>query len=304
MKAAKDNQTTIQNVNIKIDPVVKESAESVLANMGLNMSAYIGMCLRKLAQDREIPFTQKADPEFWATEYRAYKTKKIVDSGIIHPVLNLYRDLIKFITEAGDEIGIKLFFAEVNGTDPDTITFANDMLGNITFGKSLSVAHRTASTFLETMSSNFLWDTEPFTLYKEALKSIDEKILDGCFEITKNADTDIAELFATVFDFDMTEDYGLPINREDSVFFVDQLFSYAVDAYNENPDSIVLRYTGQVGGSALAIALSSASIAQDALSKCCLNVKYKAGNASSIIDEFKDKISESKDAIEGGEQND
>lgn len=306
MKAAKDNQTTqttIQNVNIKIDPVVKESAESVLANMGLNMSAYIGMCLRKLAQDREIPFTQKADPEFWATEYRAYKTKRIVDSGIILPVLNLYSDLVKFINGVGGGIVAKLFLAEVNGTSPDTITFANDMLDNMTFGKSLYEAHVTVSTFLETMSSD-AWAAEPFTLYKETLESIDEKILDGCFEITKNTDADIAELFATVFDVDMTDDEDFAITRENSVMIVDQLFSYAVDAYNENPDSIVLRYTGQVGGSALAIALSSASGAQDMLSKCRLDVKYKAGNASSIIDELKNKTSESKDAIEGGEQND
>lgn len=294
MKAAKDNQTTqttIQNVNIKIDPVVKESAESVLANMGLNMSAYIGMCLRQLAQDREIPFTQKANPEFWATEYRAYKTKRIVDSGIIQPVLDLYNDLGHFINGLEGTIQAKLISVELNGTSPDMIDFANEMLGDMTFGKSLVEAHVRMSMFLDSMS-NF-GGIEPFTIYKETFESIDKKILDGCFKIAENVDADLVELYAIVFDIDMTEGTDFAITRENSVMIVDQLFSYAVDAYNENPDSIVLRYTGQIGGSALAIALSSSSAAQDMLSSLHLNVRYNTGVAPSLFDK-----------TEGGEQND
>lgn len=294
MKSAKDNQTTqttIQNVNIKIDPVVKESAESVLANMGLNMSAYIGMCLRQLAQDREIPFTQKANPEFWATEYRAYKTKRIVDSGIIKPVLDLYNDLGHFINSLEGTIQAKLISVELSGTSPDTIDFANEMLGNMTFGKSLVDTHVKVSSLLDSLSD--LGNVKPFTVYKETLESIDEKILDGCFEIAENSDIDIVELFSTVFDIDTTEDTGFAITRENSVMIVDQLFSYAVDAYNENPDSIVLRYTGQIGGSALAIALSASSAAQDILSSLHLIVRYNTGVAPSFFDKTK-----------GGEQND
>ena len=294
MKAVKDNQTTqttIQNVNIKIDPVVKESAESVLANMGLNMSAYIGMCLRKLAQDREIPFTQKADPEFWATEYRAYKTKRIVDSGIIKPVLDLYNDLGHFINSLEGTIQAKLVSVELSGTSPDTIDFANEMLGNMTFGKSLFETHMKVSSLLDSLSN--LGKVKPFTVYKETLESIDEKILDGCFEIAENSDIDIVELFSTVFDIDTTEDTDFAITRENSVMIVDQLFSYAVDAYNENPDSIVLRYTGQIGGSALAIALSTSSAAQDMLSSLHLIVRYNTGVAPSFFDKTK-----------GGEQDD
>lgn len=301
MKAAKDNQTTqttIQNVNIKIDPVVKESAESVLANMGLNMSAYIGMCLRQLAQDREIPFTQKADPEFWATEYRAYKTKRIVDSEIISPVLKLYGDLGKFISGIGGAIQAELLSAELGGTSPDMIDFANEMLGKMTFGKSLIEAHVRMSMVLDSMS-NF-GDIEPFTIYKEAFESIDKKILDGCFKIAEKADTDLVELYATLFDIDMTDDEDFAITRENSVMIVDQLFSYAVDAYNENPDSIVLRYTGQVGGSAFAVYLSTASSAQEMFSGLNLDVTYNTGVAPHIVN----NIPSLADKINGGEQND
>lgn len=33
-------------ISFKVDSVVKESAEAVLAGSGLNTSAYLGMCLR------------------------------------------------------------------------------------------------------------------------------------------------------------------------------------------------------------------------------------------------------------------
>ncbi|WP_144744274.1 type II toxin-antitoxin system RelB/DinJ family antitoxin [Enorma burkinafasonensis] len=292
MKATKDTQVTIQNVNLKIDPVVKESAESVLANMGLNMSAYIGMCLRQLAQDREIPFTQKADPEFWATEYRAYKTKRIVDSGIIQPAINLYTEIGKLITGISGEIEAKMLVAEIDGTSPTVIELANDMLGDVTFDKSLNATHVKVSMLLESVSGiekRFAGDKDvkPFTAYRETLESIDGKILDGCFEIAENLDVNILELFGTVFDLDTTEDEGFTITRENSVLLVDQLFGYAVETYSENPDSIVLRYTGQVGGSALAIALSAASAAQDMLSKCNLDVKYNTGVAPALLDKNK-----------------
>lgn len=294
MKAIKDTQITIQNVNLKIDPVVKESAESVLANMGLNMSAYIGMCLRQLAQTREIPFIQKADPEFWATEYRAYKTKRIVDSGIIPPVLYLYLQITKLIAEISAEIEVKMLAAEIDGTNPVVIERANNIFGDTTFGKSLYETHRKASLVLESVSSlekrfSDDKDTAPFTIYKEAFESINEKILDGCSEIVEHLDVDILELFSTVFDGDTVE----TITRENSVFLVGELFGYAVKAYNENPDSIVLRYTGQVGGSALAISLSTASTAQDSCSKWRLKVKYNAGVAPALLNMNK-----------GGEQND
>ncbi|MFR3275899.1 MAG: type II toxin-antitoxin system RelB/DinJ family antitoxin [Sutterella wadsworthensis] len=303
MKEIKDTQITAQNVNFKIDPVVKESAESVLANMGLNMSAYIGMCLRQLAQDREIPFTQKADPGFWAAEYRTYKVKRIIDSGIIKPVLDLYVDLGTFINGIEGVIQAKLLSAELGGISPDVIDRANGMLGEMTFRKSLADVHVMMSMFLDGISkieSTNLEDIEPFTIYREAFESIDKKILDGCFEIAESAGTDLVELYETVFDIDRTYGEDFTITRETGAMLVVQLFDYAADAYNENPDSIVLRYTGQVGGSAVAALLSAATAARKMLSSIHLNVTYNTGVAPSLVN----NIPSIDDKNKGGEQND
>lgn len=68
-------------VNFKIDSVVKESAEAVLSGMGLNVSAYLGMCMRKLAQDQEIPFDLKVDADFWLTEAQVSRAASLIKSG-------------------------------------------------------------------------------------------------------------------------------------------------------------------------------------------------------------------------------
>lgn len=283
MRTAKDAQVTIQNVNLKIDPVVKESAESVLANMGLSMSAYIGMCLRQLAQNREIPFTQKADPEFWATEYRAYKTKRIVDAGIIEPMSKLYSDILRSIPKMKGQLEEELLAAQAKGTAPEMIKIAGNLLdGSSPFDKDIANVHArigivlaTIPRFVEIFSGdeNIL---RPFATYKAALESLDAKIIDSCYEIASDAsgvNTTIKELFCTVFDIDASEADTFTVTRENSVTLVAPLFSYAIDAYDENPGSITLRYTGQIGGSALAMALSNASDYRMLLCKERLNVK-------------------------------
>lgn len=98
VKMIKDTQVNIQNVNFKIDSVVKESAESTLASMGLNMSSYIGMCLRQVAQDRKVPFAPSADPLFWESEYRVYKVKRMVECGLLMRIVVLYQYVCMSIT--------------------------------------------------------------------------------------------------------------------------------------------------------------------------------------------------------------
>lgn len=90
MKGIKDTQSTIQNVNIKLDPVVKGSAEGVLSGMGLSMSAYVGMCLRQLAQDRRVPFAQTVDPDFWVAEAKVNAAKAHIDSGAFDAAFGAY----------------------------------------------------------------------------------------------------------------------------------------------------------------------------------------------------------------------
>ena len=89
----KQNEETVQNVNFKIDSVVKSSAEATLSSMGLNMSAYIGMCLRQLAQDRKIPFTQTIDPDFWTIEAQVSEAKSYIDSGMFSTIIELKTSL-------------------------------------------------------------------------------------------------------------------------------------------------------------------------------------------------------------------
>ena len=50
-------QTGITNLNIRIDKMTKESAESIFDEMGLNMTSAITMFLRQTVRDRRLPFT-------------------------------------------------------------------------------------------------------------------------------------------------------------------------------------------------------------------------------------------------------
>ena len=94
MENKKTQESTTQLVNFKIDPVVKESADSVLSGMGLNMSAYIGMCLRKLAQDRSVPFELSVDADFWAKETVVSNVMRIINSGAFDSICAL-RETVK-----------------------------------------------------------------------------------------------------------------------------------------------------------------------------------------------------------------
>lgn len=76
--STKSNDQAPQSVNFKIDPVVKEAADSVLSGMGLNISAYVGMCLRQVAQDRKVPFKPTTNPGFWLGEEEVSKAIKIL----------------------------------------------------------------------------------------------------------------------------------------------------------------------------------------------------------------------------------
>ena len=53
-------QTT--QINFRIDEDVKKSAESVLDDLGLSMSAAITVFLKKVGRERRIPFDLSLDP--------------------------------------------------------------------------------------------------------------------------------------------------------------------------------------------------------------------------------------------------
>lgn len=273
MKEIKDTQITAQNVNFKIDPVVKESAESVLANMGLNMSAYIGMCLRQLAQDREIPFIQKADPEFWAAEYRAYKAKRIIDSGIMWPMCVLYLNITRSINDLEDG-PLRLALNPEHSASP-AFKLTQKIASALSFDESIYVVHmrlsKVATGIAEITEADIIDEAElkPLVLFKEGIEALDAKIVDACHKIALDT-PDVAELIGTVFDSPVDED--CEITRENCSMFLDELFSYALDAYEANPESIAIRYTGQVGGSLVAAMLKSASRQREHLSKAKIKI--------------------------------
>lgn len=97
------NKTIVKNdqtmINFKVDSVVKDSAEAVLAGMGLNTSAYLGMCLRKLAQDRTIPFDLKIDPQFWAAEVQVSIAASCVKSGLFEAAVDAKAAMIDTATK-------------------------------------------------------------------------------------------------------------------------------------------------------------------------------------------------------------
>lgn len=94
---AERNEQTL--VNFKIDAIVKESAEATLSSMGLSTSAYLGMCLRKLAQDRSLPFDLKLDPEFWIDEAQVGRAAELLRSGTFEKIATFRNRLLTHITE-------------------------------------------------------------------------------------------------------------------------------------------------------------------------------------------------------------
>ncbi|WP_165173659.1 type II toxin-antitoxin system RelB/DinJ family antitoxin [Adlercreutzia sp. ZJ242] len=132
----KSNNAT-QLMNVKIDSVVKESAETVLTGMGLNMSAYVGMCLRQLAQDRKLPFVVSTDPDFWILEEQAAESARIIKSGFVDDVrdasyysLDQKIELSKVADDATEEEILThfLFAFDVLDDHPDIISMASEGL--------------------------------------------------------------------------------------------------------------------------------------------------------------------------------
>lgn len=50
---------TITNLNIRTDKAIKEAAESIFAELGLNMTTAVNMFLRQTIRENGIPFSLK-----------------------------------------------------------------------------------------------------------------------------------------------------------------------------------------------------------------------------------------------------
>ena len=88
---------TDSNINLVVDDVVKSASEAVLNHMGVSVDTYLTMCLRQVAQDRQIPFTPSYDPRFWEDEKDVNLAVRYVESGAFSIAVSAYNDLFKAI---------------------------------------------------------------------------------------------------------------------------------------------------------------------------------------------------------------
>jgi addiction module RelB/DinJ family antitoxin len=175
----KQNAEAIQNVNFKIDSVVKSSAEATLSCMGLNMSAYIGMCLRQLAQDRKIPFTQTVDPDFWVIEAQVSEAKSYIDSGAFAAVAELLDESKKTARDIFFENSCTfLGEGDWGGLPPETYTILyqlSELIGYIPIERDIDKLYLILDK-ISSLSTPYekKCESQLFTTYKNsATKSID-----------------------------------------------------------------------------------------------------------------------------------
>lgn len=74
--------STDSNINLIVDDVVKSASEAVLNHMGVSVDTYLTMCLRQVAQDRQIPFTPSYDPQFWEDEKDVNLASAMLSPGL------------------------------------------------------------------------------------------------------------------------------------------------------------------------------------------------------------------------------
>lgn len=89
--------STDSNIDLVIDDVVKSASEAVLNHIGVSVDSYLTMCLRQVAQDRQIPFTPSYDPQFWEDEKDVSLAVRYVESGAFSIAVSAYNDLFKVI---------------------------------------------------------------------------------------------------------------------------------------------------------------------------------------------------------------
>ena len=84
-------------INIRIDDNLKNEAEILLNDMGLNMSTAVNMFIKQIVKKRSIPFeiTAKIDP-FWNEFNQAHLKRAIADlnagRGVEHELIEVNDD--------------------------------------------------------------------------------------------------------------------------------------------------------------------------------------------------------------------
>ncbi len=220
-------KSTIQSVNFKVDSDVKEVADSVLSGMGLNMSAYIGMCLRQVAQKGGMPFDMSVDSRFWEVESEISTAKRIVDAGLFEDIVGLRNDLCNLYEETMTEMLVALEKEEKDSTDlynfagvlnPVAVSI-NDSLESIKNGKSICPA-------LGSMGEK----AQDF--FEKLTKDIEDKI--DQFSISSSEGKSIAE------------DFGYNSNADATVCAacLDRIYFSVINVIKDHGDRVAMRYMG------------------------------------------------------------
>lgn len=77
--------TTLADIHVKVNPEIKSASEDVLSKIGISMSDYINMALRRVVREQRIPFDTSVVAEGAPRELTANTREeflRIIDSAL------------------------------------------------------------------------------------------------------------------------------------------------------------------------------------------------------------------------------
>ena len=80
---------TTTNLNIRTDKAIKEQAESIFAELGLNMTTAINMFLRTTVRENGIPFSLKLDVPNEVTAAAIEEGRRIASDSSVKGYTNM-----------------------------------------------------------------------------------------------------------------------------------------------------------------------------------------------------------------------
>ncbi len=94
---------TVTNLNIRTEKAVKEAAESIFAELGLNMTTAVNMFLKQTIRENGIPFPLKLNTPNEITREAIEEGRRIAAD----PDIKGYKSL-RDLREAPDEVGSEI----------------------------------------------------------------------------------------------------------------------------------------------------------------------------------------------------
>ena len=238
-------------VNFKIDVVVKEAAEATLSSMGISTSAYLGMCLRQLAQERKLPFSFEADPEFWIAEAQVGRAAELLRSGLFEKTIELRKRVGEHIIAETKKIRPRLvedLQACRPSMNPDDDLERTCMEGFTAFYVSFDAeigsknfnelvryfSNREMTSFLEIIPSPYPW-----------VKAVQETLSTLCSEESRFLVQSIVD-FCTAEEIDSSSTGKMPAQEAvlDLASKLDEIIDTVLDEYEEHGSSFSLRFVG------------------------------------------------------------